>query len=153
VAKDAVYTNQGQPLGVAIQQGVSDAWGVLRSTVDVPLNLIKGTLNIQDARPASVVGISQMGAQVIQDSLDAKQSYPIWRFAAIISIAIGITQLLPIPGLDGGRILFVLIELLRGKPMKPEREGMIHLVGLMLLLGFMLIFVVNDLFNPINLSR
>ena len=153
IAKGAVYTNQSQPLGVAIQQGLSDAWGVLRTTIDVPVNLIKGTLSVQDARPASVVGISEMGAQVIQDSLDAKQSYPIWRFAAIISIAIGITQLLPIPGLDGGRILFVVIELLRGKPMKPEREGMIHLVGLMLLLGFMLIFMVNDLFNPISLNH
>ena len=63
-------------------------------------------------------------------------------------MALGLTNLLPIPGLDGGRILFVAIELLRGKPMDPEREGMVHLVGLFLLLGLMGIFILNDIVNP-----
>ncbi len=74
---------------------------------------------------------------------------PLLDFAAVIGLALGLTNLLPIPGLDGGRILFVIIELLRGKPMEPEREGMIHLIGLFLLLGVMGIFILNDLVNPI----
>ena len=139
---------QGLSLGDALKAGLADTWRIVVSTVSVPVDLIKGTLSIQQARPSSVIGISQMGAQVIQQSVDTHQSYPILNFAAIISVAIGLTQLLPIPGLDGGRILFVLVELLRGKPINPEREGMVNLVGLMVLLGFMLIFVVNDLLNP-----
>ncbi len=151
--QNPVFVNQPQPLGTAMQQGLSDTWGVVQTTINVPAQLLRGTLSLQDAHPVSVVGISQMGAQVIQSAIDEGQSYPILRFAAVISVAIGLTQLIPIPGLDGGRILFVIIELLRGKPMKPEREGMVHLIGLMLLLGFMLIFVVNDLINPVLLPH
>jgi regulator of sigma E protease len=69
----------------------------------------------------------------------------------LISIALGVTNLLPIPALDGGRILFQIIELIRGKPMDPEREGMVHLVGLMILLGLMLVLVINDLRDPVTL--
>ncbi len=144
---------EGQPIGVAISDGFASVWNVIRTTVSVPLQIIRGQLSVQQARPASIVGISGMGAQVIQQSVDLKQSYPLLNFAAVISVAIGITQLLPIPGLDGGRILFVLIELLRGKPLKPEREGMVHLIGLLLLLGFMAIFIVNDVLNPILLPK
>ena len=68
-----------------------------------------------------------------------------------ISVALGLTNLLPIPALDGGRILFQVVELIRGKPMDPEREGMVHFVGLMILLGLMVVLVINDLSNPISL--
>jgi len=78
--------------------------------------------------------------------------YPIVFFAALISVALAVTNLLPIPGLDGGRILFVIIELIRGKPMEPEREGLIHFIGIMLLLGIIAITLVNDIVNPIDIN-
>ncbi len=141
------------PLGAALSRGASDTLGIIRTVIAAPVNIIRGTLSVQQARPASIIGISQMGAQVIQKSVNEQQGYPILQFAAIISIAIGLTQLIPIPGLDGGRILFVLVELLRGKPIDPEREGMVHLIGLMVLLGFMAIFIVNDIINPLVLPK
>jgi regulator of sigma E protease len=52
--------------------------------------------------------------------------------------------------LDGGRILFVLLEIVRGKPMAPERESVIHTIGLLFILGLFMILVVNDLVNPIG---
>ena len=52
--------------------------------------------------------------------------------------------------LDGGRILFVLIELVRGKPIAPEREGMVHLVGMALLLSAMVLLMFNDVVNPVT---
>jgi regulator of sigma E protease len=70
----------------------------------------------------------------------------------VISIALATTNLLPIPGLDGGRILFVVFELIRGKPMEPEREGLIHFIGVMLLLGIILLTVINDIVNPIHIE-
>lgn len=57
----------------------------------------------------------------------------------VLSLNLGVFNLLPIPALDGGRLLFILIELVRGKPLPPEREGLIHGIGfalLMLLIGF-----------------
>ncbi|WP_296649458.1 RIP metalloprotease RseP [Romboutsia sp. 13368] len=64
---------------------------------------------------------------------------------AVISLNLGILNLLPIPALDGGRLLFLLIEAIRGKKMDPNKEGMIHTVGLMLLMGFMLFVTYKDI--------
>ncbi len=65
--------------------------------------------------------------------------------AAFISVNIGIMNLLPIPALDGGRILFVLIEAIRRKPIPPEKEGVVHFIGLVLLMGVMVFATWNDI--------
>lgn len=69
---------------------------------------------------------------------------------AIISINVGIFNLLPIPGLDGGRLLFCLIELVRRKPVKPEHEGYVHLAGMVLLFGVMIFATYNDIIKLIT---
>ena len=53
-------------------------------------------------------------------------------------------NLLPIPALDGGRLFFLFLELLRGKPMDPEKEGMVHLAGMMVLMALMLFVLFHD---------
>lgn len=63
----------------------------------------------------------------------------------LISISLGLINLLPIPALDGGRLLFVLIEALRGRPIDPEKEGLIHFIGFALLLLLILLVTYNDL--------
>jgi regulator of sigma E protease len=68
---------------------------------------------------------------------------------AFINVALGLTNLLPIPALDGGRIFFVLIEAVRGRRIEPEREGMVHVIGMLVLLGLMVLLVVQDIVNPI----
>ena len=65
--------------------------------------------------------------------------------AAFISVNIGLMNLLPIPALDGGRIFFVLIEAVRRKPIPPEKEGIVHFIGLILLLGIMVFATWNDI--------
>lgn len=66
------------------------------------------------------------------------------RIAVLISVNLGIMNLLPLPALDGGRIVFVLIEWIRGKPIKPEREGTVHLIGIVLLFALMIYLVFSD---------
>lgn len=66
------------------------------------------------------------------------------QFAALLSINLGIINILPIPALDGGRILFILIEKLKGSPVSHRVEGMIHQVGFILLLVLMLLVTVRD---------
>ncbi|NMR96070.1 RIP metalloprotease RseP, partial [Vibrio parahaemolyticus] len=53
--------------------------------------------------------------------------------------------LMPFPALDGGRIIFLVVELIRGKPLDPKKEGMIHFIGLMLLFALMLFITYNDI--------
>ena len=69
---------------------------------------------------------------------------------ALITINVGIFNLLPIPGLDGGRLLFCLIELVRRKPVKPEHEGYVHLAGMVLLFGVLIFATFNDIMRIIN---
>jgi regulator of sigma E protease len=69
----------------------------------------------------------------------------------MVSIFLGFTNLLPLPALDGGRILFALIELVRGKPIAPEIETRVHWFGFMLLLLLGLLVIVYDILNPIAL--
>lgn len=115
----------------------------------VPMMLIRGELSAQDARPVSVVGISQLAGQVTEVSVINSNAFPILHFFAFINVALGLTNLLPIPALDGGRIMFVLIEAVRGRRIEPEREGMVHVIGMLLLLGLMLFMIVQDIINPI----
>lgn len=65
--------------------------------------------------------------------------------AAYISINLGIVNLLPFPALDGGRIIFVLIELIKGKPINREKEGYVHLVGFAILMALMVFLVFKDI--------
>jgi regulator of sigma E protease len=63
----------------------------------------------------------------------------------LLSANLAIMNLLPIPALDGGRLLFVLIEAIRGKPVPPEKEGYVHLAGMALLLVLVVFVFVNDI--------
>ena len=64
---------------------------------------------------------------------------------AYLSINVGFINLLPLPAFDGGHILFIIIEKIKGSPVSPELENKIHTIGLMLLMGLMLIITINDI--------
>lgn len=67
----------------------------------------------------------------------------------LLSTSLGIMNLLPIPALDGGRLVFLILELLRGKPVDPEKEGMVHMAGMMVLMALMVVILFNDIRNLI----
>jgi regulator of sigma E protease len=139
---------------MSLIDSVRYAWArmidVLNTIASVPAQIINGTANGEDLRLASIVGISQVGGLFLQESIQRSQPTIIIEYIALISMVLGLTNLLPIPALDGGRILFVLIEVLRGRPIAPEREGMVHLVGLALLLSLMVVVMLNDIINPLT---
>jgi regulator of sigma E protease len=74
---------------------------------------------------------------------------------AIISLNLAILNLLPVPALDGGRLLFLLIELIRRKPLPAEKEGMVHFVGLVALVALSIFLMYRDIirFNLIDILR
>ena len=63
----------------------------------------------------------------------------------IISLNVGIINLLPLPALDGGRLVFLLVEAVRRKPIKPEYEGWVHAAGFVLLMGLILVLTYRDI--------
>ena len=127
-------------------------WEGVRSTVDyamlvlqLPIMLLMGTLSPADAQVTGPVGIAQMVGGAVSATIDTGRWFPVLRLSAVLSAALAVTNLLPLPALDGGRLLFILIEAVRGRRVSPEREGMIHMVGFMVLLGLMLLITVRDL--------
>jgi regulator of sigma E protease len=87
------------------------------------------------------VGIGELSITVAQNGIS-----PLLEFAAFISINLGIVNILPLPALDGGRIAFVLLEMIRGgRKISAKTEGLVHLVGFMLLIGLMLLVTFGDI--------
>ncbi len=97
------------------------------------------------------VGVVTVINEAAKDSENVKEGiFNILYMMALISINVGIFNLLPIPGLDGGRLLFCFIELVRRKPIKPEHEGYVHLAGMVLLFGIMIFATYNDIVKLIT---
>lgn len=71
-------------------------------------------------------------------------------FAAFLTVNIGVMNLLPLPALDGGRTVFALVELISGKAVPAEKEGIVHLVGFVLLIGLMIFVTWNDISRLIS---
>jgi len=122
---------------------------IISLTVRAPLMLLQGEITAEQARPVGPVGISQIAGETAQYTATTGDWFQLLRITAFISVALGFTNLLPIPALDGGRLLFVLLEAVRGRRVEPEREGMVHLVGMLFLLGLMVLLIIQDISNPI----
>lgn len=109
--------------------------------------LIRGKMTKDDV--AGPVGI----AQVVGTSYDQAEkaygtSYAILmmlQIVVLLSVNLGIMNLLPLPALDGGRLAFMFVEVLRGKPVPPEKEGMVHFAGLVVLMVLMVFIMYNDI--------
>jgi regulator of sigma E protease len=92
------------------------------------------------------VGMAEMTGEVMKAGIS-----PLVEFAAFISINLGIVNILPLPALDGGRIAFVLLEMLRGgRRVSARTEGIIHSIGFMLLIGLILLVTFGDISNIIT---
>jgi regulator of sigma E protease len=138
-----------QSFDAAVGYGFNRLFMVLKLIWDLPGQLISGAIAPEQARPVSIIGISQLGGQFLQDNIRSRSIWMVLDFIGLISIFLGITNLLPIPPLDGGRILFVLIEVVRGKPVPPHIENLVYRVGMVLLLGLGVIVMIMDVFMPL----
>ncbi len=81
---------------------------------------------------------------VVSSEVQAGGASAFVQLLALISINLGLMNLLPIPGLDGSRLLFGLIELIRRRPIPPKKEAMVHLAGMVFLFGVLIFFTFKD---------
>ena len=140
---------QRYPFPKALNASINGITTAIVATMQLPARLARGDMTPQEARPASMVGISAVLAFTLKQSIEWGLAFPVLQTASLISLALGLTNLLPIPALDGGRILFILIETVRGRRISPEREAMIHFVGLVILVSLMLWVMLQDFINPV----
>ena len=108
------------------------------------IDLISGTYGLNDL--SGPVGVVSAISQTASASEDMRVNFTnLLSMIALITINLGIFNLLPIPALDGSRIIFLVIELFRRKPMKPEHEGIVHFIGFAALMILMIVVTFNDI--------
>lgn len=133
----------------ATVEGTKQAVGAIGLTLMLPKLLIDGQISPDDARPVGLPGMAQMTGEATDYAVETGFWYPIFMLTGMFSAGLAVANLLPIPALDGGRLLFVVIEGLRGRRVSPKREAAIHFAGIVLLLTLMLVITANDIRNPI----
>ena len=123
----------------------------LKATVKSLQMLIQGKADKNEV--SGPIGI----AVLVDDVTEQTRPYGIWvmivnlmNLAMLLSVNLGVLNLLPLPALDGGRLVFLLLEVIRGKPIPPEKEGMVHLAGFAVLCGLMVLIMYNDIIKLIH---
>ncbi|TQR07263.1 RIP metalloprotease RseP [Psychrobacillus soli] len=122
----------------AIPYGAEQTYETTKRIFTLLGTLITGNFSIDDL--SGPVGIYKATEEVAQYGV-----FNLMYWAALLSINLGIMNLLPLPALDGGRLLFFLFEAIRGKPIDKQKEGMVHFVGIMLLMVLMVVVTWNDI--------
>jgi regulator of sigma E protease len=145
LATDSGYNLVKHSFGESVTLALGDIKDTVQQIVTLPTRLLGGVIAPQEAQVVGPVGISQYAAAAVQQT--AKTGEPFWflNLFAAISLALAITNLLPLPALDGGRLIFVLLEAIRHKRISPEREAVVHFIGMMVLLALMVLITIQDI--------
>ncbi len=153
ITLDQEWTLVTQPWPQAFVSGVAQVGFQIGETFMMPVRVIEGQIKASEVRFVSVVGMAQINGAVVDNAVETQTIFPILQFTGVITIALALTNLLPLPALDGGRILFVLVEAVRRRRVDPLREGYVHIVGMLVLLALMGFLIINDLLNPVVIPR
>ena len=161
------YTSQPASSGDAIEYGARATGNAVRTLISLPAQLIRGTLPAEQGRIIGLKGIYDIMEQSVTNDLDARNT-PVPTTAeptsnpfdnmttlmiiASLSVSLGVFNLFPFPALDGGRIIFVLPELIFRRRVSPQLENLVHGLGMAVLLIFMIYVNVMDFVNPISIT-
>lgn len=135
------YNTVPIPVGEAAKETFSTSWELTKEMFRFLGRLFTGNASIQDVSgPISTIGIMSDQISIGVDSAGAQGAFlMILQLCWIIGMNLAIFNLLPIPALDGGRMVFVIIEAIRRKPINRELEAKIHAIGFMLLIGLVIV--------------
>jgi len=139
----AVYIKE-KTVGTVMQEAFWQATSTVYMTVDSLIDTFTGRYGIEAVGgPVAVGGEIDQTIKNSRDFGEAARNIAV--LAVMISVSLGIFNLLPIPVLDGGRLLFYIIEAIRRKPMNPKYEQAISAVFMILLLGLMFLVMMKDI--------
>lgn len=117
----------------------------VRMTYATIVGLVTGTISLNEVSgPVGMVSIISDAASKGLEVNFVEALNNIIKMIMILSINLGIFNLLPLPALDGGRLVFLIIEAIKGKPLNPKYEGIVHTIGFILLILLMFFVSIND---------
>ncbi len=132
--------------GTLMQQTFLQTGSTVRMVWASLIGLVTGQFGFNDV--AGPIGMTSAVSQAASSGLERSFGDALSNIVFImmmITVNLGVVNLLPLPALDGGRLIFLIIEAIRRKPVKPEHEGWVHAIGLVLLLIFMAVISINDI--------
>ena len=134
------YIVENQPVGLG--GALQSAWSLCVNASGAILRSLKNLVTTGEGldQTAGPVGIVSMVSTEVRDG----GASAFIQLLALISINLGLMNLLPIPGLDGSRLLFGVIEFIRRKPIPPEKEAMVHMAGMVFLFAVLIFFTFRD---------
>jgi len=145
------FISSGQRVKTGFFETIAYSFWELAYNVDLTIQSVKmlftGTVGVNEL--SGPVGIVQSMGEVYEESVQTSGYYYAFlnmlNWIIILSANLGVMNLLPIPALDGGRLVFLIIEAIRGKAIDSEKEGFVHMVGIILLFGLMFVVMFNDI--------
>lgn len=132
-------------IGTLISQTFKSTFSTVKMVWASLIGLIKGQFSLNEV--SGPVGMTSAISQATASGLETSFVDGLMNLIyvmMIITVNLGVVNLLPLPALDGGRLVFLIIEAIRRKPIKPEHEGYVHAAGMILLLTFMVIITIKD---------
>lgn len=151
VALDFSVTAIEKNVGTLISESFKSTVSVVRMIWKSLYGLVTGTYGMNDiAGPVGAASVVTQAAQAGLESSFGDAVNNILYMMMIITVNLGIVNLLPLPALDGGRLLFMIIELIRRKPVPAKYEGWVHAAGFLILLGFIVVVTFNDIIRLVT---
>ncbi len=140
---DPTVITESYPPWEAVPMGVREGVETLILFKNGIVGMIIGTTPVELTGP---VGIAQITGEAAKAGIS-----PLLEFAAFLSINLAIINIFPLPALDGGRVAFVLLEWVRrGKRVSPKTEGLVHTIGFILLMAFILVITYQDVIRMVS---
>jgi len=137
--------------GTVISQTLLESQYMIRSVYKSLFMLVTGRVPVSEmSGPIGIASaISDVAAVGFESSfMDGVNN--ILYLMALIAFNLGIVNLLPLPALDGGRLVFLIVEAIRRKPVPPKYEGIVHMIGFALLIGLMVVIAFSDIMKLVN---
>ncbi len=131
-----------------VRAGAGETLSIVKVVYLSLFDLVTGQYGLNDL--SGPIGTVTYIADAATDAGETRDFSTLFLIMALVTINIGVFNLLPLPALDGGRLFFMLIELVRRKPIKQKYEAWVHAAGLALLLGLMLIISASDVIKLIR---
>ena len=136
---------RAQNAGELLMNSIYDVQFQIRSVFDALSMMVRGMVSLNDiSGPVGIVVEIDKSVDAVAPAGVAAILLMIAQLTVLLSANLGVMNLLPIPALDGGRLVFLIIEAVRGKPIDKEKEGMVHMAGMMVLLALMVLILFND---------